>query len=135
MTKEEYDQLLGLGNENALLEDDIRRQLLQAENLRAQPMEMRQAGRVAVAPHWMELLGNLARERASQVSRDKAQGSSEKRRANQAAQNAMIVAAITRQPPAPPQIVGPGIMPGEGTPGEGMTVPKPKKPFSLGGVY
>jgi hypothetical protein len=133
MTKEEYDKLLGLGNENVLLEDEIRRQLLQAENLRAMPMEMRQAGRVTVAPHWMELLGNLARERASQISRDKAKGEQEKRRANTAEQNAMVAAILSRSAaPAAAEPVGPGLMPGAG--GEGLKT-RPKNPFSFGGAY
>lgn len=104
LTPEEYRQLLTLGGENTDLDSQIAMQLAQAEAMRGQSPQMRQAGRVSVAPHWMELFGQLAKERASQIQRGKAAEGTKSRTKNTQAQNDLILKGILGgRPPAPPQ--------------------------------
>ena len=113
MTYEEMMAMIGQGQENAGLEEQIKMQLAQAQALRsAGAPEMRQAGRVMVAPHPLELLAGLAQQYAGKDLQDQAMKSSGDIRANKQAQ----FAAMLRQ------------MAGGGQPqttGPGMQLPKP----------
>ena len=97
MTYEEYMKLLDLGSENQGLSDQIAMQLEQAKALRegAAP-EMRTAGRVAVAPHWLELAGGLAQTYVGERKRNEAMAGLAKQRENTQSQNSAVVRALTR---------------------------------------
>lgn len=140
MTQEEYEkqkELLGLGTQNANLEDAIKMQMAQAAALRhGGAPQLREAGKLVVAPHWMELLGSLAKEK---VAGDLSRSSSAKQaimRGNENTQKEALLAALYKQqqmaqPNAAPGMLTPGLpggqatgmVPGQGSPGEGMVPP------------
>ena len=65
--------MIGQGEQTGNLEDQIKRQLAQAEALRgAEAPQMRNAGRVMVAPHPLELLGSLAKVNVGRQLEDQA---------------------------------------------------------------
>lgn len=111
LTPEEYAQLLSMGGENTDLDMQMQMQMAQAKAMRqGNAPQMKQAGRVAVAPHWLELLGGLARERAGQIQQDKATASGKQRTANTGAQNALVLRGIlgNRKPEPAPFAFGSG---------------------------
>lgn len=126
LTPEDYAKLLQLGTDNAGLENAVRMQMAQAQYMRPQPLEMRGNSRVQRAPHWMELIGNLAREKATQNLIQKSVTAQQQQVGNSQLQNQMILRALMARNapptiPAPTAIAGPGLQPGTRT------------PFSLGG--
>jgi len=121
LTPEEYQQLLTLGQDNALMGDELKQQLAIAEQLRqGNAPQMRNAGRATVAPHWMELLGGLAREKSSYDRMGQAQQTRKGMQGNMNAQHALMLRALGAgaQQPAPGPTAGTGFMPpGFVTPG------------------
>lgn len=135
MDAEEYQRLLALGSENQGLDDAIKMQMAQAAAMRhGGAPQLREAGKLVVAPHWMELLGSLAKEK---VAGDLSRSSADKQRAmrgNTQTQNEAILRAILGQgqqpqPNAAPGVLTPGMPGGQAT---GMVPPQPR-PFSFGG--
>lgn len=125
MTNEEYQKLLELGTTNEDLAQQISMQNAQAKYLRSLggPPQMRDVGRVVKAPHWMELLGALAQQKAAVNQQNKAMEGQKQVVANRQAQNAMIMRALleAQGQPAPSEAVGPGMNPAGG--GQGMKIP------------
>lgn len=97
LTPDQYAMLLQLGGDNAGLQDDIKRQMAQADQLRMTELPgMRGNGRVQVAPHALELLGGLARNwKAGELGKSSADL---QKQANQNTnqQNMMIMQGILR---------------------------------------
>lgn len=109
MTYEEMMQMIGQGTDTGNLQDQIAMQLKRAEALRQDNIpQMRNAGRVQVAPHPLELLGGLAKEYSAQNLQDKAQASQKDIRMKQQEQFAMLLRQLA-QPQQ--QTAGPGLMP------------------------
>lgn len=125
LTPEEYQQLLALGARNTDLEDQIMMQMQQAKAMQAQAPQSQQYGRVVVPPNMLNLLGGLAMQKSSMDWDRAATASKQQRTQNISAQNSKILEAILRskQPVPSTEPAGSGFMP-----------PKPKSPFSLGGM-
>lgn len=116
-------RLLGLGSENQGLDDSIRQQMAQAQFMREGSVpQMRDAGRVVRAPHWLEMLGGLAKQKvAGDLTRSAQQGMA-KQRGNTLEQNRAILQAIMRQQQTPEPPGGTGILPGRSA--QGMQPPQ-----------
>ena len=115
-------RLIGLGNDNMGLEDAIKQQMAQAQFMREGGVpEMRHAGRVSVAPHWMELLGGLARQKVAGDLTKSASSDQAKMRGNTLDQNNSILRAIMQQQAIQQPPGGTGILPGAS--GQGMQPP------------
>jgi len=113
MTYEEMMQMLQLGTENEGLDADMKRQLEQAEALRAGGAPgMRQAGRVMMAPNAMEMIGGLAKQAAAVKLAKDAEGTAGKARTNRNAQNQMLLKALMSQQQM-----------GQPNAGQGLTLP------------
>lgn len=114
MTEDEYMRMMQLGSENQALQA----QIAQAQALSGRP-EMRSAGRITKAPHWMEYLGSMANSRAVNNSQDKM-------RKNQDLQNQMFMAMLlkSQQPQAP--------VTGEPAAGNGFQPPRQRSPYEFG---
>jgi hypothetical protein len=116
MTPEEqarYEELLRLGGQNEEAASQMKIQSQQAQMLRrnGQMPDMRQAGRLTVAPHWLELVGNLASQKVAGDIDKKMQGSLTEQAARKQQQNAIILRQMMQQ--APQQQLTQGIaMPG-----------------------
>ena len=97
LTPEQYAQLLQMGGENSDLQDEIKRQMAQAEMLRMNELGgMRGNGRVQVAPHALELLGGLARNwKAGELGKSSA-ATQKAVNENTQKQNMMIMQGILR---------------------------------------
>jgi hypothetical protein len=119
MTYEQMMEMIGLGGQNSDLEAQIAQQRAQAEALRIGAPEMRQAGRVAVAPHWMEMLGGLARNKVAGDLDKGAMSSNTAMNANKQAQFAQLLRAMSG---------GQSSAPG----GPGFQLPQQKLPGHLG---
>lgn len=103
MTPEEYQMLLQLGTDNSDLQETIKMQLAQAEALRrGGGLGMRDAGRMTVAPHWLELVGQLAREGVAYNKQESALADRKKMGANTQMQNNLIMQGILARPKAQP---------------------------------
>ena len=106
LTPEEYALLLQLGADNSQLDDAVKMQMLQAEQLRTGAPQMRQAGRVNVAPNALELLGNLAQNKVSYDKQKQALAGRGQAAGNMNQQNQMLMQALLRgrgaPQPAPP---------------------------------
>lgn len=130
MQEEEMLRLIQLGSQNAGLDDQIKQQMAMAAIMReGNAPQMRYAGRMVRAPHWMELLGGLAREKTAGDLDKQVRTSQETQRGNIMAQNEAILRALMAQRQAQQEQpnAAPGIlMPGTGT--EGLQVP-PKFKF------
>ena len=124
MTYEEMMAMIGQGEQTGNLEDQIKMQLAQAEQLRgAGSPQMRQAGRVNVAPHPLELLGALAQQYAGKGLQDQAmQGQKDSRALKQ-----QQFAAILRQMAGPQQSAPPA--------GNGFQLPKPPSGMQMPQEY
>lgn len=133
LTPEQYRELLGLGTQNEELSDDVKMQMMLAKMMQPQGLEMRGNSRVQVAPHWMELIGQLAQQKAMLNMMEKSKESQKKIRTNSAAQNELILQALLPQPnaagTAPP--AGAGFQPPSGP--EGFNFGPRKGLFGLGG--
>lgn len=103
LTAEEYQQLLDLGGLNQELANKIRMQMAQAESLRSELPEMRGNGRVQTAPHWLEALGTLAKNKVSNDMQNKALAGQQQMGQNAQSQNNMVLQALLRQPQPQPQ--------------------------------
>jgi hypothetical protein len=130
LTPEQYAELLRLGQENAGLEGESARMLEQAQALRAGPLEMRGSGRIQTAPHFLELFGNLAREKSSGDVRAEAEKKKKGILANTQSQQALMLRALAAnsQPPSAPP-VGPGMGLPQGPSNQGMTGELPPTQF------
>lgn len=106
LSMEEYIKLLELGGQNSELAAQIKQQLAMAEQLRAEAPSMRGNSRIQVAPHFMEYLGGLARNRASALQSQAATDSQKRAAQNTNLQNQMIMQGILRQPRARQQMPG-----------------------------
>lgn len=143
LTPEEYAHLLQLGGINQGLAEQIKMQMEQSKHLRVDHLgNGRDFGRVTVAPHWMEVIGGLARNKAAQQKDDQVLRTQGNVNANQQIQYAMILkdiiakrrAAQAAQTPNPAQ----GLMPGG--PGMGLKLPnagaqEPQLPPPYTGAY
>lgn len=107
MTYEEMMRMIQTGGDNAGLQQDMARQLEQAKALQGQAPQMRQAGNVAVAPHWMEMLGMMARENAAKKMRDSADVTGRQINQNKQAQFAKLLQSMQMGQPSAPA-AGPG---------------------------
>lgn len=125
ISQEDWARLIALGGDNSNLEAAIKQQLAQAEALAPTPPQMKNAGRVVIAPNVLELLGGLAQRKAQQNLLDQAQAGRTKQTANTNLQNQMIMQAILSGQPTAPSSSPVG--------GNGFLPPKPQGPFSLGG--
>lgn len=110
LTPEEYARLIQLGGNNEDLDAQIKMQLMQAQQLRPHPLETRSNGRVTTAPHWLELLGNLAQSKVSYDKQNAAQANQSTRNANSQEQRRLMMEGILRPRPAPTE-VQPGMNP------------------------
>ena len=114
MNYEEMMAMIGQGQETGNLEDQIKMQMAQAEQLRgAGAPQMRDAGAVKVAPHPLELLGALAQQYAGKQLQNQAQGGQKDIRALKQQQ----FAALLRQMAGGGQSAPPA--------GNGFQLPKP----------
>ena len=108
MTYEEMMAMVGQGEQTGNLEDQIKRQMAQAEAMRgAEGPQMRNAGRVQVAPHPLELLGSLAKVNVGNQLERQAADSQKKVRALKQQQFAAMLQQMAggQSQPAP---AGPG---------------------------
>lgn len=124
LTPEEYQKLLELAGQNDELAQQLAVQMQQAKNMRegVQSPQLRQAGRVVVAPHWMEALGGIAQQGAI-ARKDRSMEENRRKQANnRSLQNQMIMQSILKSTQPPPTVAGPGLMP-----------PKQPSPYSFGG--
>lgn len=127
MAMEEYLKLLGLGNDNARIDDAIKMQMAQADFLRKSGApQIRDSGRVMRAPGALELIGALAQQKAAGDLTKKSQSLKEKQHANTAAQNEALIRALMQQPPPPIPNAAPGMTPGS-RPADGTL--NPNVPF------
>lgn len=121
-------------------QEGIKRQLGQADAMRGPAaLGMRDAGRMQVAPHWLELLGGLGKEAASTKLRGKADKRQEELGKSTALQNQRLLEILMRQAAQPPA-VSPA-MPQQGQPnginlaapqGQGLrTPPGMTPPFGM----
>lgn len=120
------------GQENETEEDLIRRQYDQAGKLRGGKLEMRDAGRVQVAPSFLELAGNLAQDYAGKKKESITDERVGKLGQKKGADNQKIFEMLmAMQRPAP--TVSPGAVQGLGRGdginlgmpyGEGMKIPQ-----------
>lgn len=95
---EELMQMLQLGGETEGLDAQMKQQLAQAEQLRGGGApQMRQAGRMMVAPHPMELLGGLAKQFAAVKMAKDAETTSGQIRSKKGTQNQMLLKALMQQ--------------------------------------
>ncbi len=95
LTPEEYQKLLDLGNQNMGLDNQIAMQQKQADMLRqGNRPDMRQAGRLTVAPHWMELVGGLAREGVGNRVANQAMQGQNTKVGNMGMQNNLLLKAL-----------------------------------------
>jgi hypothetical protein len=118
---EELMAMIGLGGDNAGLEAQMAQQQAQAQALRSDAPQMRQAGRVNVAPHWMEMLGGLAKNNVANQKSQQAMQTQQQIAQNKQAQYAQMLRMMqAQQPSAPPA-------------GPGFQIPQPQSPGSLGG--
>lgn len=109
----QYEELLRLGGQNEDAAQQMKQQQAQANLLRqnGQMPDMRRAGRMAVAPHWMELLGSLASQKVATDIDKKVSGTMAEQTARKQQQNAIILRQLMQQ--APQQQITQGIaMPG-----------------------
>lgn len=127
LTPEEYQKLLALGAENTDLDAQILQQMQQARLMQAQAPQAQQYGRVVVPPNILNLLGSLAQQKSSMDWDKAATASQQQRTRNTSLQNSKILEAILRART-------PGINPSAEPGGSGFMPPKPKSPFSLGGM-
>ena len=119
LTPEEYQQLLDLGGQNEEAQQLMVQQQRQAQGLRqGNRPQMRNAGNMNVAPHWLELAGGLAKEyQAGKLDKGVAASTKEQAMRKQQ-QNAMMLRALMGQQQQAPQGTGPGMMlPGMKPPG------------------
>ena len=132
--EEYYRRILQLGNDNQGIDQGVRMQLAQADAMRkgAAP-QMREAGRLVVAPNIVELLGGLARTKtATDLQKQATQGMGTMRQ-NTMDQNMMFLHKLLgAQQPAPQPNGAPGtLVPGVQS-GNGL-VPRTPSPYSFGG--
>lgn len=113
MSEHELIQMIMLGQQNAGLEDEIQRQQAMADQLRTDAPEMRQAGRVTVAPNIMEYVGGMAKNFASGQLGQQAAAGKKQVIGNQQTQMIDFLKALTQKQSTPaPQPQMP-----QGTPG------------------
>lgn len=104
LTTAEYGALVSAGNENARLDPKIKQQMMLAEYLRkGNAPQGRQAGAVFAPPHWMELVGGLAREWAANKQGKAAQGAQAAQQKQKELQQAILLRSILGQAPLPEQ--------------------------------
>jgi hypothetical protein len=125
LEEEAMRQMLALGAQNAQIDPQIAQQQAMADRLRVGAPEMRHAGRLVKAPHWLELLGNMAQNGVAMSKDKKVMGLQREKGANTDLQNQMFMAHLLRQQQAarqqPQEIAGPG-----------MQLPQPKAPGQFG---
>ena len=126
MTYEEMMAMIGQGQDAGSLEDQIKMQMAQADQLRQNNVpQMRQAGAVHVAPHPLEVLGGLAREYASNQQQEGAAANQKKIRNLKQEQFAAMLRQLAGQGTAPggQQPAGNGFQPPRGPQNMGMQMP------------
>lgn len=126
LEQEAMRQMLALGEQNAQLDPQIAQQQAMAERLRVGAPQMRDAGRLVKAPHWLELLGNMAQNGVAMKKDKKVASLQRERGANTALQNQMFMAQLLRQQQ--------GQQPQQEIAGPGMQLPKPTAPGQFGGM-
>jgi hypothetical protein len=138
LTPEEYEQLAALTTQNAELDQQMKLQMAQANAMRQGTMpQMRQAGRIATAPHWLEMLGGLAREKTAGDLQRAALSNATKMSQNTARQNRDWAGKMYGwgQPSAPMQEAGgTGTLNPQATPQGMLTLPSAFK-FNPDGSY
>lgn len=110
LSNEEYLYLLSLGSMNTDLANALQMQMAMSKNLRVtNGPQMREAGRVAVAPHPLEVAGDLARNYVAGQMDKRAYGAQQNINQNRQLQNQMILRGIlnnTRMPTTDPTQAG-----------------------------
>lgn len=118
LTPEELQAMMELimqGQTAGAEKEIIKRQFEQADAMRGpQSLQMHNAGRLQVAPGWLEMLGGLAQDASSAKLRGKAEGKQKKLGEETARQNQRLLEVLMRQATQPP-VVAPS-MPQQGQP-------------------
>ena len=122
LTLEELQQLLELGGQNDEASALLNMQKAQANRLRqGNTLQARDTGRVTVPPHWMELVGGLAREKVASDIDKKMEQSSKDQAMRRQQQNALMLRGLMnnqQQRAAPSVDTGLGMMlPNQRSPG------------------
>lgn len=126
MTPEEYELLLSLGGENQQLTEEMKMQMLQAQQLRQDMPQGQMAGRVYVAPNILQYAGKLAGDNVANQKQKAAAANQRTIGANTQQQNGMIMRGIL----SGNQPQGPATMPGAAPVGE-----DPYKQFRQAGGF
>lgn len=97
LTPEEYQALLQAGVSNAELDAIMQMQMAQANQLRTGAPEMRGNSRVQMAPHWLEMVGGLARNKVAGDKEQAALATKKQMVQNTGNQNQLLLKALMSQ--------------------------------------
>jgi len=95
LSEEEYRMLREYGALNEDADRQMQQQMAMAKMLRqGNAPQMRQAGGIAKAPHWLELIGGLAREKAAGMQDKQAGITSSQMARRKQQQNEMVMRGL-----------------------------------------
>jgi len=128
MTDEEFSELLGLGQENATAQRRYDEQSAKAKAMRGVAPQGRMVGDYYVAPHPMQLIGELAKEFSGNNLRQQSENFGANLDASMGKQNALVLRALQRNRAGavPPRSFGGMPAPAEGP----MMKPAPFNPYA-----